>query len=75
MFEFSQLRCFVAVAEELLTQVEKAPERALVLERWLEKAEPRCRFLQDEITTTGLRLLRELHGPEVTEAADRAAAK
>lgn len=52
----------VAVAEELLEQGRKHPERLPILDRWLERAEPRCRFLLDEITTTGLRLLRDLHG-------------
>jgi hypothetical protein len=56
----------VAVSEELLEQSRKHPERGEVLERWLERAEPRSRFLHDEITTTGSRLLAELAdgGPE-----------
>jgi hypothetical protein len=52
----------VSVAEVLLEQAEKHPERAELLERWLERAEPRCRFLHDEITTTGERLLASLSG-------------
>ncbi len=63
----------VLVAEELLTQVRRFPERAEVLERWLERAEPRSAFLLQEITTTGSRLLRSL-GHE-TESAATAAAK
>lgn len=65
----------VAIAEVLLEQVKQFPDREDVLVRFLERAEPRCRFLHDEITTTGLRLLRDLHGepesaagPEVAEA-------
>jgi hypothetical protein len=49
-----------AVAEVLLEQVARDPARADVLERWLERAEPRSRHRYDEITTTGLRLLAKL---------------
>lgn len=62
----------VAIAESLLDQVEAHPDRAPVLERFLERAEPRCRFWLDEIQTTGLRLLRDLHGdatPQLTAQA------
>jgi len=31
-----------------------------ILERYLERAEPRCRYLLDEISTTGDRLLAQL---------------
>lgn len=61
-----------AVAELLLDQCKKDPSRREVLERWLERAEPRSRFLADEIETTGERLLRQLSGDKV-EAADKAA--
>ncbi len=47
----------VAVCETLLGQSRRFPARAEVLERYLEKAEPRCRFLRTEIKTTGRRLL------------------
>jgi alkylation response protein AidB-like acyl-CoA dehydrogenase len=57
----------VAVAEELFEQAKKHADRQEVLARWLERAEPRVRFLHDEITTTGLRLLREL-GADVPDA-------
>jgi len=50
----------VAVCEVLLAQVRKYPERTELLERYLERAEPRCRFLLHEITTTGTRMLRSL---------------
>ncbi len=50
------------VCELLLEQGRKHPERREVLERYLERAEPRVRFLHDEITTTGARLLRKLAG-------------
>jgi len=50
----------VAIAEMLLDQVNKHPERLELFERYLERAEPRCRFLYSEITTTGARLLSSL---------------
>lgn len=50
----------VAVAQELHAQAKRFPERTEVLERWLERAEPRTAFLLTEITTTGHRLLRSL---------------
>lgn len=49
-----------AIGELLFEQAKKHPERREVLERHLERAEPRCRFLLDEITTTGDRLLHQL---------------
>jgi alkylation response protein AidB-like acyl-CoA dehydrogenase len=48
------------IAETLLEQAQKHADRREVLERFLDRAEPRARFLHDEITTTGARLLREL---------------
>jgi alkylation response protein AidB-like acyl-CoA dehydrogenase len=48
------------VAELLLEQAQKFPERRELLERHLDRAEPRARFLLDEITTTGSRLLKSL---------------
>jgi hypothetical protein len=59
-----------AVAEILLEQAQKHPERREVLARWLERAEPRSRFLLDEITSTGSRLLGELAGEEQRAAAE-----
>ena len=49
-----------AICEVLLDQASRHPERAEVLERYLERAEPRCRFLHDAITSTGDRLLAAL---------------
>jgi alkylation response protein AidB-like acyl-CoA dehydrogenase len=51
-----------SVAEILFEQAQKHPERREVLERWLERAEPRSRFLLDEITSTGDRILESLSG-------------
>ena len=48
------------ILEILLDQARRHPERRDVLERYLDRAEPRARFLHDEITTTGTRLLAAL---------------
>jgi 3-(methylthio)propanoyl-CoA dehydrogenase len=40
-----------ACAEILLGQARRHPERRVLLERFLERAEPRARFCHDEITT------------------------
>ncbi len=59
----------VCIAELLLDQALKHPERAEILERFLEKAEPRCKFCYTEITTTGRRLLNKLSPAESDEEA------
>ena len=56
-----------ATAEILLEQVQKFPERRELLERFLERAEPRVRAMHEEILTTGDRLLGRLHGSEAAE--------
>jgi len=48
------------IGEVLLAQAKRFPERRELLERWLDRAEPRARMLHDEITTTGDRLLSSL---------------
>ena len=53
-----------AICEELLRQAKRFPKRRELLERYLERAEPRCRFLADEIATTGDRLLASLKSRE-----------
>lgn len=55
-----QILTDVAVAELFLKQSECFPERADALERFLERAEPRCRARHFEITHYGKRLLRSL---------------
>ncbi|MGB1016151.1 MAG: acyl-CoA dehydrogenase family protein, partial [Nannocystaceae bacterium] len=50
------------VAEILLEQVQRHPERRPVLERFLERAEPRSRALLDEMQSMGTRLLNQLAG-------------
>ncbi|TFH27432.1 MAG: hypothetical protein E4H00_09550, partial [Myxococcales bacterium] len=60
------------IAELLLAQAQKHPERAEILERHLERAETKARYLHDQITTTGQRLLDKL-SPEASEATRQAA--
>jgi len=56
----TQLLADEAICEILLDQAAKHPERREVLERYLERAEPRCSYLQETITSTGNRLLAKL---------------
>ena len=66
-----QLLGETVIAELLLEQAKKHPERAEILERHLERAEPKTRYLHDQITTTGQRLLDTLSAPaaEMTSQA------
>lgn len=57
----------VALAEELLKIAQRFPERMEILERHLERAEPRCRSMYEVITTTGPRLLSLLNTMEKTD--------
>jgi alkylation response protein AidB-like acyl-CoA dehydrogenase len=61
-----------AICEVLWEQAVQHPERRELLERYIERAEPRCRHLHDEITTTGQRLLRTLNH-ETCNRSDQAA--
>jgi alkylation response protein AidB-like acyl-CoA dehydrogenase len=56
-----------AICRILLDQARRHPARREVLERYLERAEPRCRYLADQIDSTGGRLLAELAEPAETE--------
>lgn len=56
----TQLLVDELICETLLEQARRHPERRAVLERTLERAEPRCRHLLDVITSTGGRLLSDL---------------
>ena len=57
---FTRLLADVHIAEVLLAQALEHDDRRELLERWLERAEPRDRFLYDELTTTGARVLESL---------------
>ncbi len=65
----TRLLCDELICEVLLEQARKHPDRRDVLERYLDRAEPRCRFLLDEITTTGERMLGQVARAEA-EAAE-----
>jgi alkylation response protein AidB-like acyl-CoA dehydrogenase len=59
------------IAETLLEQARRHPERRELCERFVERAEPRSRWLHDEITSNGERLLRQLG--RVSDAEPRSA--
>jgi 3-(methylthio)propanoyl-CoA dehydrogenase len=69
----TKLMADVAIAEVLLEQAQRHPERIEVLERWLERAEPRARHQHDLIVSTGQglldRLARRSHEGEDTASA------
>lgn len=71
----TRLMADVAICEILLKQGRQHLERREVLERYLERAEPRCTFLHDEITTRGDRLLAQLHARSAGEQDPAAANK
>jgi alkylation response protein AidB-like acyl-CoA dehydrogenase len=54
------------IAEVLLEQARRHPHRRVMLERHLDRAEPRARALHDEITSTGRRVLARLAGVQST---------
>lgn len=62
-----------AIAELLLDQARRHPERREVLERYVDRALPRARFLRDEITHTGRRLLGQLSADKPVQDSARAA--
>ena len=62
-----------AIAEILLEQAKRHPERRELCERYLDRAEPRCRFLHDEIRSTGHGLLARLTASESAPKDQRAA--
>ncbi len=62
-----------AVCELLWEQAKQHPERRDVLERYIDRAEPRSRGLADEITTTGKRILRQLGETDMTTPSEKAA--
>jgi 3-(methylthio)propanoyl-CoA dehydrogenase len=56
----TRLLCDQAIAEALFEQARRHSERRPILERYLDRAEPRARFLHDEITSTGRTVLAQL---------------
>jgi alkylation response protein AidB-like acyl-CoA dehydrogenase len=56
----TRLLCDQVTAEVLFEQARRHGERRPILERYLDRAEPRARFLHDEITSTGRGVLAEL---------------
>ncbi len=58
-----------AAAELLWEQAKSHPERRDVLSRWLEIAEPRSRYMLDQIQSSGDRLLGTLQEHEATASA------
>lgn len=57
-----------AIAELLLDQAKKHPERRELLERWLDRIEIRDKALHEEITTTGEKMLQKLTPTESVAA-------
>jgi hypothetical protein len=68
----TQLLAHEVVCETLLEQAHEHPSRRPILERYLERCEPRCRMLHEEITTTGARLIAELERQDEEGAAQAA---
>ena len=62
-----------AICELLLAQAKAHPKRRELLERWLDRAELRCKALHEEITTTGARVLASLQPapPDVAGATEK----
>lgn len=65
----TRLMADTKIVEILLEQSRRHPERRAILDRYLERAEPRCNALHEEITTRGDRLLAQLRGLQADEAA------
>lgn len=63
-----QISIDAAVAEILLAQAQRFPERRDLLLRYLDRAEPRVRGLHHEIKTTGARLLAALEKKNASAA-------
>jgi len=65
----TQMMIDLRIAEALSRQAASFPERGDILLRHLERAEPRSRFLLDQIRTTGDRLLARLSDDAEPQAA------
>lgn len=66
---FTRILSDVLICELLWEQAQKHPERTDVFIRYIERAEPRCRFLYDEILNTGQRLLERLEAERHNESS------
>ncbi len=64
-----------AIVEVLLAQAQAHPDRRELLERYLDRAEPRARALHHEITTTGSRILSSLRSGGTASSAVAEAAE
>ncbi len=58
-----------AIVEVLLGQAQRHPERRPLLERYLDRAEPRARFCHDEITSRGQLTLARTAAPAAAQLA------
>jgi alkylation response protein AidB-like acyl-CoA dehydrogenase len=65
----TRLMADVEIARVLLGQAERHPARGPLLDRYLARAEPRVRYLCDEIKSTGRRLLGRLREADATESS------
>lgn len=65
----TQLLTEVTICEVLFEQSKKFPHRTPVLERYLRRAEPRCRHMHDLIHNTGAEILAGLEESAAAEAA------
>ena len=65
----TQMMVDLRIAEALAKQAQSFPERGDILDRHLERAEPRSRYLLDQIRTTGDRLLASLRGAPAEQSA------
>jgi hypothetical protein len=63
---FTRILADEAICELLLVQAKAHPKRRELLERYLDRAELRCKALHEEITTTGARILASLQPPSAS---------
>ena len=65
----TRLMADVEITRVLLDQAKRHPQRAPLLERYLARAEPRVRYLYDEIRHTGRPLLGQLGDAKAERAS------
>ena len=71
----AQILADVEIAGVLLSQSKRFPERRLLAERWIERAEPRVHYNWDLVAHTGNRVLVDLHHADDLRDAQATAAK